>query len=89
VEAVKRDGCYAIKRPSGEAFIAQVHDGRLVELLQTRQTGAPPKRTTTKRLGDSIHEVIVEHRRKREQKLREEMHRELLRDLEARGARRR
>jgi hypothetical protein len=35
------DGCYSVRRPSGEAFVVQWSNGRLVELLGPVTLKAP------------------------------------------------
>jgi hypothetical protein len=59
------DGCYSVRRPSGEAFVVQWSNGRLVELLGPVTLKAPPKRTTTRYLGRSWADVQREQAERR------------------------
>lgn len=58
-------GCYSVKRPSGEAFVVQWSDGRMVELLGPVMLRSPPKRTTTRYLGSSWTDVQREQAERR------------------------
>jgi hypothetical protein len=60
-----RDGCYVYVRRDGQAAIVQWSGGRPVEIMATT-TAQRPKRLTRRRLGNSITDVVLEVRRRRE-----------------------